>query len=140
MNTAIQVARAILVGSAALLLLLGLSIWIGGADQLIGIHADLGIVLVLSLWTIAAIAARSGVSIWLVVAAVAWSVGATTLAVFQDQLLVGDWHWVIQVLHLVIAMAMVAWGQILVIATRRKVAASIIAASPLATGSRRPAA
>jgi hypothetical protein len=132
MNTAIRVARAILVGSAALLLLLGLSIWIGGADQLIGIHADLGIVLVLSLWTIAAIAARSGVSIWLVVAALAWSVGATTLAVFQDQLLVGDWHWVIQGLHLVIAMAMVAWGQILVIAMHRKPAAGAVAASPLA--------
>jgi hypothetical protein len=140
MNTAIKVARAILVGSGALLLLLGLSIWSGGADQLIGIHADLGLVLVLALWTIAAIAARSGVSLWLVAAAVAWSVGATTLAVVQDRLLVGDWHWMIQALHLVIAMAMVAWGQVLVIATRRKVAAGAVATSRLATGSRRPAA
>ena len=40
--------------------------WTGHGGQLIGIHAMLGFLLVLSLWAIAAIAARSGVSIGLV--------------------------------------------------------------------------
>ena len=54
--------------------------WTGHGDQLIGIHAMLGFLLVLSLWAIAAIAARSGVSIGLVALAVACGVAAPILA------------------------------------------------------------
>ena len=54
--------------------------WTGHGDQLIGIHAMLGFLLVLSLWAIAAIAARSGVSIGLVALAVAYGLAVPILA------------------------------------------------------------
>ena len=60
--------------------------WTGHGDQLIGIHAMLGFLLVLSLWAIAAIAARSGVSIGLVALAVAYGLAAPILAGPQDRL------------------------------------------------------
>ena len=60
--------------------------WTGDGDQLIGIHAMLGFLLVLSLWAIAAIAARSGVSIGLVALAVAYGLAAPILAGPQDRL------------------------------------------------------
>jgi hypothetical protein len=80
MKTATKVAQLVLLGSGALLLVLGLIIWTSHGDQLIGIHTMLGFLLVLSLWAIAAIAARTGVSIGLVALAVAWGLAAPILA------------------------------------------------------------
>jgi hypothetical protein len=102
-------------GSAVVLLALGVYIWTGGADQLITVHVVVGVLLVISLWTIAAIAANSGVSAALVGVAVVWSFVAVLLGLTQEGLVAGEWHWTIQALHLVIAMAMVAWCQVLVV-------------------------
>jgi hypothetical protein len=102
-------------GAAVVLLALGVYIWTGGVDELITVHVVVGVLLVLCLWTIAAIAASSGVSVRVVGVAVVWSFVAVLLGLTQDGLVTGEWHWTIQVLHLVIAMAMVAWCQVLVV-------------------------
>ena len=115
--SAVKTAQAVLFGSAAALLVMGLVIWTGRAEDLIPLHLLVGIVLVLSLWTIAAIAARSGVSGRLVAVAVGWSIVAAILGTTQGALQVGDWHWTVQVLHLMIAMGMVAWGRLLAVLT-----------------------
>lgn len=115
MNVVTRAAQVALVGSGGALLVLGLVIWTGQADGLIPLHTLVGVVLVLSLWTIAAIAGRAGVNRWLIATAVAWSVLAPTLGTTQEALLEGDWHWTIQVLHLLVGMAVVAWGQALVL-------------------------
>lgn len=119
MRTVLKIARLALVGSALLLMVSGMVLWNGTADQFGPPHALLGLVLVLSLWTIGAIAARAGVSLTVVALAVAWSVVAAALGAAQGQLLTGSEHWVIEVLHLVTAMGMVAWGQGLVLLMRR---------------------
>ena len=116
---AVTAAQAVLVGCGGVLLILGVIIWSGRADELIPIHILVGIVLVLALWTIAAIAARSGVANSLVAGAVAWSIVAPILGATQEAFLVGRWHWVVQLLHLVVAMGVVAWGRALVVLTRR---------------------
>lgn len=139
MNTAVKVARAVLMGSGALVVVLGLIIWTGNADGLIGIHELLAYVLVLALWTIAAIAARSGVSWRLVVLAVVWSVVAAVLGGYQEKLVEGDWHWTIQVLHLVVGMGIMAWGQLLVIVIRRKAAAGALRGPAVAMAGMRSA-
>jgi hypothetical protein len=105
--------------AAVLLLALGVYIWTGNGDELIPVHMVIGLLLVLSLWTIATIAARSGVSRVVVGLAVAWSVLAALLGLIQEDLVTGAWHWTIQALHLVIAMAMVGWSQYLVTLLRR---------------------
>lgn len=106
-------------GAALTLLGLGLYVWTGNGDELIPIHIVIGVLLVLSLWTIATIAARFGASRVVVALAVAWSIGAALLGLIQDDLVIGAWHWTIQALHLVIAMAIVGWSQYLVTLVRR---------------------
>jgi hypothetical protein len=111
MRTAIKVAARVLVGSGALLLVLGVIIWTGKADALIGVHIVVGSVLILTLWTIAAIAARSGVPMRTVTLAAAWGVLVVVLGLTQEELVPGAWHWTIQVFHLVISMGAIVWGR-----------------------------
>ena len=120
MKTVTKVAPLVQIGSGALVLLLGLIIWTGRADQLIPVHEVLGMVLVLSLWTIAAVAARSGISKGLAAVAVAWTIAAPLLGEVQARLLPGGSHWTIQVLHAVLSMGVVAWGRLLVIKMRHR--------------------
>lgn len=106
-------------GAALVLLGLGIYIWTGNADELITLHIVVGVVLVLSLWTLAAIAARAGVSSLLIGVSIAWSFAAALLGLTQENLLTGEWHWTVQALHLVIAMAMVGWCQALAVMADR---------------------
>ena len=122
MKTAIKVSLAALMGCGALLLVLGIVIWTGNGHQLIPVHILLGIVLVLSLWTIAAIAARLGVATGTVVVAAAWGLLVVLLGLAQEELLPGSWHWTIEVLHLAISMGAIWWGRRLVQLTRRAAA------------------
>ena len=114
MKTALKVALAALIGCGALLLVLGIVIWIGHSEQLIAVHIAIGIALVLTLWSICAIAARSGVPAGPVAFAAAWGLLVVVLGLAQEELLPGSWHWVIQVLHLVISMGAIWWGRRLV--------------------------
>ena len=130
MKTATKIAQRTLIVSGALLLVLGVIIWTGKADGLIGIHALLGLLLILAVWTIAAIAARAGVSITLVTLTVLWSLVAMYLADAQERLVTGGWHWTIQLLHLVVGMTVIGSGQLLALKIRRKLAAKDSIALP----------
>jgi len=120
MKKATRVAERILLGSAGSALVLGLVIWIFDVDAPIGLHELLGYTLIASLWTLAAIAARSGVPTSIVVGAVAWGVLVMALGWGQEYLLEGGAHWIVRVGHLVISMASVLWGRWLVAQIRRK--------------------
>jgi len=111
MRTAMRVAQAALLGSGVLLLVLGAIIWTGNGDQLIGVHVLFGLVLVLSLWTITAISARSGVSAGTVALAAAWGALVIVMGLAQEALVPGTWHWTIQVLHVAISMGAIWWGR-----------------------------
>lgn len=121
LDAPLQIARGTLVGLGALLLGLGAIVWSGNdSSELVGFHFTAGVALVLALWTVAFIAARAGVSIARVALVVAWSVAALVLAMTQDRLLVADWHWTIEVLHVVIGVGIVAWGWALVAWTHQR--------------------
>jgi len=124
MRTAMKVAQATLFGCGALLLVFGVIIWTGKADQLIGVHVTIGVVLIFTLWTLAAIAARSGVQASTVAFAAAWGLLVVLFGLAQEDLLKGSWHWTIQVLHLAISMGAIWWGRRLVHAMRRPPSAS----------------
>src|SRR5512134_1797919 len=108
---ALPVAMKALLGSGVLLLVLGAIIWVADAHQLVGVHIALGVVLVLSLWTICAIAARSGVAAGAVAFAAGWGVLVVVLGLAQEELVPGDRHWTIQVLHVQISMGAIWWGR-----------------------------
>jgi hypothetical protein len=97
--------------SGLLLILLGLAIWTGRAEQVVPIHELLGFVLVLALWTLSFFAARAGVPMRWVVLAVGWGLAAPILGLTQQNLVTGDWHWTIQVLHLLIGVGAIGQGE-----------------------------
>jgi hypothetical protein len=86
------------------MIVLGLLFWTGNALNFIGLHMLLGMVLVLLLWALAIMAARSGVSLGLVALGIAWGLIVVALGMTQTRLLPGDAHWVIRLLHLLVGM------------------------------------
>src|SRR5512146_247434 len=97
--------------SGVLLIILGILFWTGNALALIPVHMLIGIVLVLSLWALAILAARAGAPTGQVVAAFAWGLIVPILGVTQQSLLPGPSHWIIQVLHLLVGMAAIGIGE-----------------------------
>jgi uncharacterized membrane protein YagU involved in acid resistance len=97
------VARAIAVVQVAL----GIVVWTGHGDSLIPLHIAVGLLLVVDLWAAVALGLRSGAPIGLAVLALVWSVGMPVFGLVQTNLLPGDAHVAIQVLHLVVGLAAV---------------------------------
>jgi hypothetical protein len=111
MNRAATLAQMTIRVSGVLLILLGIAIWTGRADQIIPVHELLGFVLVLALWALSFLAARAGVAMRWVVLAVAWGLAAPILGLTQQGVLTGDWHWTIQVFHLLIGLGAIGQGE-----------------------------
>jgi len=105
MRTATTIIQMLLRGLGLVMIILGLLFWTGNALNLISLHMLLGITLVLLLWALAIMAARSGVSLGLVALGIAWGLIVVALGMTQNQLLPGDAHWVIKVLHLLVGIA-----------------------------------
>lgn len=115
MKTVTKVTQVSLLGLGGLLLALGLMIWTDRGGQWVGsLHVVLGMVLVLSLWTLSAVAARSGVSPVAAGLAASWGFIVLALGLVQEWILPGDWHWTIKVTHVVISMGAIWWGRRLV--------------------------
>src|SRR5438105_10765961 len=106
-NVGVTVAQNLVRVCGLVLVVLGVLFWTGNALQLITIHILVGLVLVLSLWTMALLAARAGVSPALVTLAFLWGLLVPAFGLTQDQLLVGDAHCVIRVLHPLVGLAAV---------------------------------
>jgi hypothetical protein len=96
-----------------LMIVLGVLFWTGNALTLISIHMLLGILLVLLVWAQAFMAARSGVHLGVVALAVVWGLIVPVLGMTQDSLLVGPLHWLIQVLHLFVGLALIGIAETL---------------------------
>ena len=99
-------------------LLLGLAFWTGNALGLVDLHQLLGILLVLGLWTQAAMAHRAGVPGRLVAVAAVYGLLVTVVGLTQRELLPGSAHWVIQVVHLLLGIGLIGLAENL--ATRAK--------------------
>jgi hypothetical protein len=82
----------------------GLLFWTGNALALLPFHLLSGLVLVLSLWTLAFLALRGGVGPGLVILSVLWGLLVVVLGVTQTQVLPGELHWIIQLLHLLVGL------------------------------------
>ncbi len=111
MRTATTVARMLVRATGAIQIVLGVLFWTDTATGLISLHKLIGFVLVLSLWTLAFLAARAGVSPGLVALAVVWGLVTPVLGFTQDRLLTGSAHWVIEVLHLLVGLGAIAQAE-----------------------------
>ena len=106
------VARIVLVVQV----ILGIIVWTGHGDSLIPVHIAVGLLLVIDLWVAAALGLRSGAPVALAVLALVWSVGMPVFGLVQANLVPGDAHVAIDVLHLVVGF--VAVGLIEALARR----------------------
>jgi hypothetical protein len=97
--------------SGLILISLGVLFWTGHALTLIPVHMLVGFVLVLSLWTLAVLAARAGVHPAFVALAIAWGLIVPILGLTQQRLLPGEAHWVIQVLHLLVGLGAIGQAE-----------------------------
>jgi hypothetical protein len=94
------VARAIAVVQVAL----GIYVWTGHGDSVIPVHIAVGLLLVVDLWAAVALGLRAGAPKGLAIVAVVWSVGMPVFGLVQANVLTGDIHVAVQVLHLAIGL------------------------------------
>jgi hypothetical protein len=106
-----KVAQLALRGSGILVLLLGLSLWAGHGYSLLQVHMLLGVIVVLALWTLAAVAAKAGAPLIPVIRSVLWGFIVLALGMTQAQLFPGSLHWVIRVIHLLVGVGALAQGE-----------------------------
>lgn len=109
----IRIASIVLSFAGLLALILGLLIWTGTGLNLVQMHMLLGLLAVGALWVIAIGQAFSTGGSW-IIAACALAVGGALvfIGVTQASLLAGAFHWVIQLLHLLLGLLVIGIGHI----------------------------
>ena len=122
----IRVASAVLSFAGLLALILGLLIWTNRALNLVQMHMALGLLAVGALWIIGIGQAFSGNGSW-VLAACAVGVGAAMIIIgwTQSALMQGGFHWVIQLIHLLLGLLVIGIGHIGVARYRKGVTVTV---------------
>jgi hypothetical protein len=90
---------------------LGLLFWSGHALSLIPIHMRIGFLVVLSLWVLSLLAARRGISLGLVGLGLAWGLVVPIVGLTQTRVMPGQYHVVVQVIHLLLGVGAIALGE-----------------------------
>jgi uncharacterized membrane protein YuzA (DUF378 family) len=122
MKTIATVAQMAVRACFVIMIVLGVLFWTGRAYSLLPLHEFLGFVLVLSLWTLAGLAASRHVPVGVVVIAFLWGLLLPVFGLTQAQIFPGSFHWIVQILHLLVGLAAV--GQAENLARRIKVDAA----------------
>ena len=86
-------------------LIVGIALWTGHLYSLVDLHRTIGVLFVVSLWIIAIIALVQRRSPGLAAFGILWGLVVAALGFMQQGMLIGDLHWIIRVLHLVIGVA-----------------------------------
>jgi len=103
-----SVSRILLVfmrAAMAVQVIVGIGFWTGHWTNLVNAHMAIGALFVLSLWVISGIASAHGRPGRLAAFGFVWGVVVLALGMTQQSILVGDLHWIIRVLHLVVGLA-----------------------------------
>ena len=108
MQTATTIAQWTVRLTGITQVVLGLLFWTNRVLTLVPLHMAIGLTFVIAVWALAAIAARAGVSPWLVAFGAAWGIVVLALGITQGRLLPGPMHWVVKVLHLLVGFAAMA--------------------------------
>jgi hypothetical protein len=125
MRPAVTVAQNLVRVCGLVQIVLGILFWTGNAPTLVPLHIVVGLILVLSLWTLAFLAARADAPAGFVTLAFLWGLLLPVFGMTQDRLLTGDGHWLVQVLHLLVGLAAIGMAEGLGGITRRAAAAAV---------------
>jgi hypothetical protein len=129
MQMTLTIAQMLVRITGVLLLILGLLVWAGDAPRtLVPVHILLGVLMVLALWLLAAVASQAGVPLGMAAGAALIGLIALILGLTQNSLVPGDAHWVIDVLHVLIGIAAVGSGEMIGgrLRRRRRLSASTV--------------
>ena len=91
--------------AAAVQVILGIGFWTGRWAGLVNVHMAIGSLFVISLLVIAGIAGARRAPGRLVGLAFVWGVVVLALGMTQRSIMVGDLHWIVRVVHLVVSLA-----------------------------------
>ena len=107
----IRIASVVLTLAGLLALISGLLFWTGTALNLMTLHMLLGFLAVGALWVIGFAQAFAQGGSW-TIAGCALIVGALMIVIgmTQSSLLVGEFHWIIRVIHLVLGLLTIGIG------------------------------
>ena len=105
------IAQLVIRIAGSIMIILGLLFWTDNALFLIPLHMTIGLLIVLALWTLALIAAISGVNPGFVALVAVWSLVMPALGLTQQRLLPGSAHWLIEVAHLLVGIGALALGE-----------------------------
>lgn len=89
----------------AVQLILGIGFWTGHWAGLVSVHMIIGLLFVLALWVVAGISIARRQNSGLAVLVFVLGVLIAWLGMAQRGLLVGDLHWVVRVVHLLVGIA-----------------------------------
>ncbi len=100
----------------------GIIFWTGNADNFQIAHILIGILVVLSLWTLGIVQGIQGGSFGLAMATFIVGFLLALVGLFQKQWLVGDNHWIIQVIHLLLGLSAIGLAEMIGGRYRRMIA------------------
>jgi len=117
---AIRIASMVLSLTGLLALILGLLFWTGSALNLVSLHMLLGFLAVGALWIVGVAQALTRSGSW-IIATVAIIVGAlmVVLGLIQASLMVGEFHWVIRIVHLLLGLLTIGMGHMAAARSRK---------------------
>ncbi len=91
----------------------GILFWTGNADSFQLAHIVIGILIVLSLWTLGIAQGLQGGSFGLALATFVVGFLLALVGLFQKQWLVGSNHWIIQVIHLLLGLSAIGLAEMI---------------------------
>ena len=103
-------------------LALGILFWTGNADSLQIVHIVIGILVVLSLWTLGIAQGLEGGSFGLALATFVVGFLLALVGLFQQRWLLNSNHWIIQVIHLLLGLSAIGLAEIISGRYRRMIA------------------
>ena len=118
---AIRISVMVLRICALAALILGILFWTNNAKGLTLAHILLGFAVVISLWVLGiAQGFIRGGSFGLALATFVVGLLLAFVGLFQTRWLTNDMHWIIRVIHLVLALAAIGLGEMISATTRRR--------------------
>jgi hypothetical protein len=93
-------------------LVLGLYFWISGNTALVDLHMLIGILFVISLWVYSAIVGLQAGSVGFVAGCFVLGLLIVIVGLTQKSILDGSDHWLVQILHLVLAIIAIGFAEV----------------------------
>lgn len=113
MNKTVNVLRWVIRIAGFVTLGLGLAFWNGTGYNLLSAHQGLGFLVSGALLLMAVLGFGRRVSPGLLVLALLWGLAVPAIGSLQGQLLPGDGHWIIEVVHLLLGLGAIALSEII---------------------------